>query len=156
MNDVENSTEYKTAKTAYYSGLIVAGAGIATWLGGSAICTIELNKYTNNNTSSGSAEEIYSLNQEAKKQPAYQRGEAMEIGGYVGMLAGIGAALWGRHKIALFYYDANNKRHELVIIGDKEYGAYRIMDLSMRVEYLCKTKQEKELLEELIQKIETN
>lgn len=59
-------------------------------------------------------------------------------------------------RIALFYYDANNKRHELVIIGDKEYGAYRIMDLSMRVEYLCKTRQEKELLEELIQKIETN
>jgi hypothetical protein len=40
----------------------------------------------------GTVEEIYNLNQEAKQQPAYKTGEAFEIGGFVTMLAGAGIA----------------------------------------------------------------
>jgi len=97
--DVTKTTEYKIANTAYYGGLVVAGVGTAAWLVGNVICTIELNKYTNSHTTSGTVEEIYSLNQEAKQQPEYKKGEALEIGGYVSMLAGAGIALLGRHKV---------------------------------------------------------
>ena len=52
-----------------------------------------------NNTTSGTMEEIYNLNQEAKQQPAYKRGEALEIGGFVGLLAGAGISWLGRRKM---------------------------------------------------------
>lgn len=71
--DVTKTTEYKITNTAYYGGLVVAGVGTAAWLVGNVICTIELNKYTNSHTTSGTVEEIYSLNQEAKQQPEYKK-----------------------------------------------------------------------------------
>ena len=97
--DVTKTTEYKIANTAYYGGLVVTGVGAAAWLAGNVICTIELNKYTNSHTTSGTVEDIYKLNQEAKQQPEYKKGEALEIGGFVSMLAGAGVALLGRHKV---------------------------------------------------------
>ena len=97
--DVTSTKEYKVANTAYYSGITVAAVGAAVCLGGNVICMIEQNKYTNSHPVSGSVEEIYKLNQEARLQPAYKTGEAMEIGGFVGMLAGAGVAWFGRHKM---------------------------------------------------------
>lgn len=97
--DVTSTKEYKVAKTTCYSGLTVAVVGAAAWLGGNVICMIEQNKYTNSHTTTGTVEEIYNLNQEAKQQPAYKRGEALEIGGFVGMLAGAGVTWLGRHKM---------------------------------------------------------
>ena len=93
--DVTMSKEYKMANTAFYGGIITAGVGAAAWLGGNVVCIIEQNKYTKSHSTTGTAEEIYSLNQEAKKQPAYKTGQAFEIGGFVTMLAGAGIAWYG-------------------------------------------------------------
>ncbi len=41
---------------------------------------------------------MFTLNQEAKQQQAYKRGEAIEIGGFVVMLAGAGVAFLGQQK----------------------------------------------------------
>lgn len=97
--DVTSTKEYKIAKTAYYSGITVAVVGAGFWICGNVICIIEQNNYTNIRSTSGSIEEIQKLNQEAKQQPAYKKGEAMEIGGFAGMLAGAGVAWLGRHKM---------------------------------------------------------
>lgn len=97
--DITLTKEYKLANTAYYSGMTLAAVGAAVWLGGNVVCMIEQNKYTNSHSVSGTFEEIYNLNQEAKQQPAYKTGEALEIGGFVGMLAGAGVFWFGRHKM---------------------------------------------------------
>ena len=46
----------------------------------------------------GTIEEIYKLNQESKQQQSYKRCEAIEIGGFVVMLAGADAAFLGQQK----------------------------------------------------------
>ena len=46
----------------------------------------------------GTIEEIYKLNQESKQQQSYKRCEAIEIGGFVVMLAGAGVAFLGQQK----------------------------------------------------------
>ena len=97
--DVTSTKEYRIAKAAYYGGITVGAVGVAVWLGGNVVCMIEPNKYTNSHTTSGTMEEIYNLNQEAKQQPAYKRGEALEIGGFVGLLAGAGISWLGRRKM---------------------------------------------------------
>lgn len=98
QNERESKT-YKQAKATMTSGIVAAGVGAAAWLAGNVICTIEQNKYTNSHSSSGSAQEIYDLNQEAKQQPAYKRGEVMEIAGFAVMLAGGGIAWLGGSKM---------------------------------------------------------
>lgn len=97
--DVTTTKEYKAARTTLFSGVTVAGVSSIVWLGGSVACIIEQNKYTNSHTTSGTIEEIYNLNQEAKQQPAYKRAEAFEIGGFVGMIAGAGVIWLGGHKM---------------------------------------------------------
>ena len=97
--DVTTTREYKMANTALYGGVITAGVGAIAWLGGNVVCMIEQNKYTNSRSTTGTIEEIYNLNQEAKKQPAYKTGEAFEIGGFVTMLAGAGIAWIGNSRI---------------------------------------------------------
>ena len=93
--DVTATKEYKLANTAFYGGIITASVGAVAWLGGNVICMIEQNNYTNSHSTTGTVEEIYNLNQEAKQQPAYKTGEAFEIGGFVTMLAGAGIAWFG-------------------------------------------------------------
>lgn len=93
--DVTTTEEYKMANTAFYGGLLTAGVGAIAWLGGNVVCMIEQNKYTNSHSITGTIEEIYNLNQEAKQQPVYKTGEAFEIGGFVTMLAGAGIAWFG-------------------------------------------------------------
>ena len=97
--DVTTTREYKMANTALYGGVITAGVGAIAWLGGNVVCMVEQNKYTNSHSTTGTIEEIYNLNQEAKKQPAYKTGEAFEIGGFVTMLAGAGIAWIGNSRI---------------------------------------------------------
>ena len=97
--DVTTTREYKMANTALYGGVITAGVGAIAWLGGNVVCMIEQNKYTNSHSTTGTVEEIYNLNQEAKQQPAYKTGEAFEIGGFVTMLAGAGVAWFGNSRI---------------------------------------------------------
>ena len=97
--DVTTTREYKMANTALYGGVITAGVGAIAWLGGNVVCMVEQNKYTNSHSTTGTIEEIYNLNQEAKQQPAYKTGEAFEIGGFVTMLAGAGIAWFGNSRI---------------------------------------------------------
>ena len=97
--DVTTTREYKMANTALYGGVITAGVGAIAWLGGNVVCMIEQNKYTNSHSTTGTIEEIYNLNQVAKKQPAYKTGEAFEIGGFLTMLAGAGVAWFGNSRI---------------------------------------------------------
>lgn len=97
--DVTTTREYKMANTALYGGVITAGVGAIAWLGGNVVCMIEQNKYTNSHSTTGTVEEIYNLNQEAKQQPAYKTGEAFEIGGFVTMLAGAGVAWFGNSRM---------------------------------------------------------
>ena len=97
--DVTTTREYKMANTAFYGGIITAGVGAIAWLGGNVVCVIEQNKYTNNHSTTGTVEEIYNLNQEAKQRPAYKTGEAFEIGGFVTMLAGAGIAWFGSSRM---------------------------------------------------------
>ena len=99
--DVTTTREYKMANTALYGGVITAGVGAIAWLGGNVVCMVEQNKYTNSHSTTGTIEEIYNLNQEAKQQPAYKTGEAFEIGGFVTMLAGAGIAWFGNSRIKI-------------------------------------------------------
>ena len=62
------------------------------------LCVVEQNIYTNSHMTTGTIEGILKLNQEAKQQQAYKRGEAIEIGGFVVMLAGAGVAFLGQQK----------------------------------------------------------
>ena len=96
--DVTSTKEYKIAQATFYSGLAVTGVGAAVWIGGSVLCMVEQNIYTNSHITTGTIEEIYKLNQEAKQQQAYKRCEAIEIGGFVVMLAGAGVAFLGQQK----------------------------------------------------------
>ena len=79
---------YKTAHSCYVGGLAVAGLGAAAWITGSVICVVEQNKYTNSHMKNGDVEEILELNDEAKEQPGYKTGQAIETAGYIGLLAG--------------------------------------------------------------------
>ena len=97
--DVTSTKEYNLANTAFYGGIITASVGAVAWLGGNVVCMIEQNKYTNSHSTTGTVEEIYNLNQEAKQQPAYKTGEAFEIGGFVTMLAGAGIAWFGTSRM---------------------------------------------------------
>ena len=99
VQEVTSTKEYKMAKTTMVSGIVVAGIGATAWLGGNVVCVIEQNRYTNAHATSGSIEEIYNLNKEAKKQPGYKTGQALEIGGYATMLLGGGLALIGGLKM---------------------------------------------------------
>ena len=62
------------------------------------LCVVEQNIYTNSHMTTGTIEEILKLNQEAKQQQSYKRCEAIEIGGFVVMLAGAGVAFLGQQK----------------------------------------------------------
>ena len=96
--DVTSTKEYKIAQATFYSGLAVTGVGAAVWIGGSVLCAVEQNIYTNSHMTTGTIEEILKLNQEAKQQQSYKRCEAIEIGGFVVMLAGAGVAFLGQQK----------------------------------------------------------
>lgn len=63
------------------------------------MCTVVENRYINSHNTSGSVEEIYDLKQEAKKQSNYKTGQAVEISGYVMVLAGAGTIWIGQSKI---------------------------------------------------------
>lgn len=97
--DIALTKEFKIAKGTKTAGIVAASAGAATWLCGSVICVVEENRYINTNSTSGGIEEIYDLKQEAKKQPGYKKGQAVEITGYVIMLAGAGTIWIGQSKI---------------------------------------------------------
>lgn len=91
---------YKTAHSCYVGGLAVAGAGAAAWITGSVICVVEQNKYTNSHMKNGDVDEILQLNNEAKEQPGYKTGQAIEAAGYIGLLAGgiTAAIFYGKMK----------------------------------------------------------
>ena len=91
--------EYKAAKSTFIGGLVIAGVGTLANLAGNAICVIEQNRYTNSHSSSGSVDEILRLNQEAKQQPAYKKGQVWEIAGFAGILVGGGISWYGGSKM---------------------------------------------------------
>lgn len=97
--DFTTSRNYKMAKSLFKGGLVFAGVSTAGWLAGNVICVIEQNKYTNSHSSSGTLEDIYALNQEARKQPGYKRGQIVALAGFAGMLAGGGIAWHGGSKM---------------------------------------------------------
>ena len=97
--DVTLTKEYKAAKSTFIGGLVIAGVGTLANLAGNAICVIEQNRYTNSHTSSGSVDEILRLNQEAKQQPAYKKGQVWEIAGFAGILVGGGISWYGGSKM---------------------------------------------------------
>lgn len=97
--DVTLTKEYKAAKSTFIGGLVIAGVGTLANLAGNAICVIEQNLYTNSHTSSGSVDEILRLNQEAKQQPAYKKGQVWEIAGFAGILVGGGISWYGGSKM---------------------------------------------------------
>ena len=73
-------------KKAGVAGMVVFGS---TWLAGNIVCMVEQNRYANARWDGNNLEEYARLTNEAKKQPAYKRGVAMEAVGFVG--AGISA-----------------------------------------------------------------
>ena len=97
--DVTLTKEYKAAKSTFIGGLVIAGVGTLANLAGNAICVIEQNRYTNSHSSSGSVDEILRLNQEAKQQPAYKKGQVWEIAGFAGILVGGGISWYGGSKM---------------------------------------------------------
>lgn len=97
--DYSQTREYKLAKTAYYSGIAVFCVGAASWVTGSIMTTVEMNRYTNNHLTTGTAEEIIALNNEAKQQPEYKRAATIQTVGFVATVAGIGVSLLGKRKI---------------------------------------------------------
>lgn len=78
--DVTSTKKYKVAQTTFYSGLAVTGVGAAVWIGGSVLCVVEQNIYTNRHITTGTIEEIYKLNQEAKQQQAYKGAKLLKSG----------------------------------------------------------------------------
>lgn len=97
--DVTFEKQFKIAKNTRTAGIVMASTGVAAWLYGSVVCTVAENRYINSHTSSNSAEEIYNLKQEAKKQSNYKTGEAVGISGFMVMLAGAGTIWIGQSKI---------------------------------------------------------
>ena len=87
-SDYTMTDEYRHAKALYTGGIIAASVGAVVNIAGNVICVIEQNRYTNSNATSGSLEEIYQLNQEAKEQPGYRCGQVIEIAGFAGVLVG--------------------------------------------------------------------
>ena len=63
------------------AGVVVFGA---TWLAGNAICVVEQNRYANDRWDGNDLEEFARLSSEAKEQPAYKRGTAIAIAGFLG------------------------------------------------------------------------
>ena len=97
--DITLTKEYKIAKNTRTAGIVIASTGAAAWLCGGVMCVVEENRYINSHSVSGNIEEIYNLKQEAKRQPSYKKGQAVEIAGYVMMLAGAGTIWIGQSKI---------------------------------------------------------
>lgn len=97
--EVTLDKQYKIANNTRTAGIVVASTGAAAWLCGSVMCTVAENRYINSHNTSGSVEEIYDLKQEAKKQSNYKTGQAVEISGYVMLLAGAGTIWIGQSKI---------------------------------------------------------
>ena len=97
--EVTLDKQFKIAKNTRTAGIVVASTGAAAWLCGSVMCTVAENRYINSHNTSGSVEEIYDLKQEAKKQSNYKTGQAVEISGYVMVLAGAGTIWIGQSKI---------------------------------------------------------
>lgn len=116
-SDYTMTDEYRHAKALYTGGIIAASVGAVVNIAGNVICVIEQNRYTNSNATSGSLEEIYQLNQEAKEQPGYRCGQVMEIAGFAGVLVGGGIALYGAGKMKKI---KNAQGNTVAIIG---YGA---------------------------------
>ena len=99
--DYATTKEYKFAKTISTAGVVAAGIGAVTWIGGSIATTVYINKYTNSHMITGSAEEILDLNNEAKTQPEYKKAAAFQLGGFLALLAGGGVALLGANKMKI-------------------------------------------------------
>lgn len=85
--------KYNNIKKAGVAGIVVCGA---TWLAGSAICVVEQNRYANDRWDGNDVDEFVRLTSEAKKQPAYIRGEVLSIVGCVGIgISGFLTAMYG-------------------------------------------------------------
>ena len=82
--DYDLSAEYNKCvklKKAGVAGIVVFGA---TWLAGNVVCIAEQNRYANDRWDGEDLEEFARLSSEAKNQPAYKRGVAMEAVGFIG------------------------------------------------------------------------
>ena len=82
--DYNLSAEYKkynNIKKAGVAGAVVFGA---TWLAGEVICVVEQNRYANDRWDGNDIMEFARLSNEAKRQPAYIRGQVMETVGFLG------------------------------------------------------------------------
>lgn len=99
IEDITSTREYKVARNTRTAGIVVASTGAAAWLCGTVMCVVDENRYINSHSVSGNIEEIYNLKQEAKKQSSYKKGQAVEIAGYVMMLAGAGTIWIGQSNI---------------------------------------------------------
>jgi len=51
----------------------------ATWLAGNVVCVVGQNRYANDRCNGNDIKEYARLSSETKQQPAYKRGEVMEI-----------------------------------------------------------------------------
>lgn len=97
--DVTLEKQLKNAKSTRTAGIVVASTGAAAWLCGSVMCIVAENRYINSHSTSGTVEEIYDLKQEAKKQSSYKTAQAVELSGFVIMLAGAGTIWIGQSKV---------------------------------------------------------
>ena len=82
--DYDLSAEYNKClklKKAGVAGIVVFGT---TWLAGNVVCVMEQNRYANERWDGNDAMEYARLSNEAKNQPAYKRGVALEAIGFVG------------------------------------------------------------------------
>ena len=78
------SAEYNKClklKKAGVTGIVVFGT---TWLAGNVVCVVEQNRYANEKWDGNDLMEYARLSNEAKNQPAYKRGVALEAIGFVG------------------------------------------------------------------------
>ena len=82
--DYDLSADYNKCiklKKVGVAGIVVFGA---TWLAGNVVCIAEQNRYANDRWDGQDLEEFVRLSSEAKNQPAYKRGVAMEAVGFIG------------------------------------------------------------------------
>ena len=82
--DYDLSADYNKCmklKKAGMAGIVVFGT---TWLAGNVVCVMEQNRYANERWDGNDAMEYARLSNEAKNQPAYKRGVALEAIGLVG------------------------------------------------------------------------
>lgn len=82
--DYDLSAEYNKCmklKKAGVAGIVIFGT---TWLAGNVVCVMEQNRYANERWDGNDAMEYARLSNEAKNQPAYKRGVALEAIGFVG------------------------------------------------------------------------